>query len=392
MSEETMKATPSQMTDLVKGVLKDAGLEDLKDRLEEMHRKQTDLVDLADNRKQEQDPTEDVGLLLRCIAFAKGDIGAASKVAIERFGNERVSKALAAQEEDVGGFLIRDELAAGLIELLRPMSVVRSLNPTMVPMDTGTMRMSKLASGSSGGWIGENQNIPATQPAFGQIVLTAKKYASLVPMSNDLLRRAGSLADRTVRDDLLADIGTSTDLAFIRGDGASAQPKGLLNQGTAINANGTVNLANVTTDIGILLQTMGDNNVRMLRPGWIMEWRTWRYLITVRDGNGNFAFKPEMDGGTLFGMPFKVTSQIPRNLGGGSNETELYFCDFADVIIGETTSILVDVSDVAAYHDGSNVVASFSLDQTVIRAIIEVDLGVRHAESVLILDQVKWGV
>ena len=89
-------------------------------------------------------------------------------------------------------------------------------------------------------------------------------------------------------------------------------------------------------------------------------------------------------------MPFKVTSQIPRNLGGGT-ETEMYFCDFADVIIGETTSILVDVSDVAAYHDGSNVVASFSLDQTVIRAIIEVDLGVRHAESVLILDTLKWG-
>ena len=98
-----------------------------------------------------------------------------------------------------------------------------------------------------------------------------------------------------------------------------------------------------------------------------------------------------MDGGSLFSIPFKLTSQIPRTLGAGSDESEVYLVDFADVIIGETTSFLIEASDTAAYHDGSNVVASFSMDQTVIRAIIEVDLGVRNAEAVEVLtDVADW--
>jgi HK97 family phage major capsid protein len=389
MSE--VKVQKSQLSDLVKGVLKDAGLHDLQERVQEMQAKQTGWFEKQERPTPPREISEDVGLMVRCFARAGGDIAKASFLASKEYGSEIVAKALAAQEEDVGGFLIKDEFAAGLIDLLRADSVIRASNPVVVPMDTGTLRMSKLASGSSGGWIGENQNIPATQPSFGQITLVAKKYASLVPISNDLLRRAGAMADRTVRDDLVSDIATSTDLAFLRGDGNSAQPKGLRFHGTVIAANGTVNLANVTADIGIMLQTMGDNNVKLRRPGWIMEWRTWRYLITIRDGNGNFAFKNEMDNGTLFGIPFKLTSQLVRNLGGGT-ETELYLADFADVILGETTSVLLDVSTEAAYHDGANVVAAFSLDQTVIRAIVEVDLGVRHDESILILNEVTWGV
>jgi HK97 family phage major capsid protein len=333
------------------------------------------------------------GQLIRAFVAAKGRPEIAVKLAESWKADESVVKALAAGTESAGGFLVQDEFANSIIELLRPASVVRSLNPITVGMDSGTLRMPKLTTGSSGGWIGENQNAPATQPVFGQVVLTAKKYASLVPISNDLLRRNSVQADTVVRDDLVGDIGSSTDLAFIRGAGTGGAPQGLANQsgiGT-FAANGTVNLANVTEDLGTALQTLMDADVRMLRPGWIMEPRTWRYLITVRDGNGNLVFKPEMDGGSLFGYPFRWTSQIPRNLGGGT-ESELYLVDFADVVLGETTSILLDASAEAAYHDGSNVVAAFSLDQTVLRAIVEVDIGLRHAESVVLVTAVTWGV
>jgi HK97 family phage major capsid protein len=259
-------------------------------------------------------------------------------------------------------------------------------------MVSGTLSIPKHTAGSAGGWIGENQNVPATQPNFGQVRLTARKYAALVPVSNDLLRRASASVDTMVRDDLVADIATATDLAFIRGDGTNGQPKGLKNwAGTTLTANATVNLSNVTDDLGQMIQTLMDSDVRMLRLGWIMEPRTWRYLVTARDSNGNFAFKPEMDRGTLFAFPFRVTTQIPRNLGAG-NDTELYLSDFADVVIGEATQVLIDASGETAYHDGSQVVAAFSLDQTVVRAIVEVDLAVRHAESVVVLNGVTWGV
>jgi HK97 family phage major capsid protein len=201
-----------------------------------------------------------------------------------------------------------------------------------------------LTAGAAGGWIGENTNIPKTEQTFGSIRLVARKYGSLVPISNDLLRRGGAKVDALVRDDLSRDIRVKTDLAYIRGDGTAGQPMGLRSlQGQTFAANSTVSVANTTDDLGTCLQLLGDANVDFDNPGWIMEWRTWRYLITARDGNNNLVWADEMARGTLMGFPFRVTSQIPRNLGAGT-ETELYFANFTDVVIGDATSILLDVS------------------------------------------------
>jgi HK97 family phage major capsid protein len=333
--------------------------------------------------------------LLNALCLFKGDKDKAVDYFNKEYPSEKgyLEKALAAQSSTGGGFLIREDFDDGIIELLRPASVVRSLNPLMVGLDSGTLNIPKHTAGSAGGWIGENSNITKTQPSFGQVTLQAHKYASLVPVSNDLIRRSNYNTQTIVRDDLVADISTATDLAFIRSDGTAGQPRGLRYlAGNTLAANATVSLANTVTDLGKMIQYLLDDNVRMLRPGWMFSPRTWRYLYTVLDGNGNFVFKSELDKGTLFGFPYRMTTNIPSNLGTGSNESEVYLCDFADVVVGEATSILLDVSDSAAYHDGSNVVASFSLDQSVIRAIVEVDINTRHDVSVGVITGVKWGV
>jgi HK97 family phage major capsid protein len=133
-----------------------------------------------------------------------------------------------------------------------------------------------------------------------------------------------------------------------------------------------------------------NGNSRMIRPGWIFAPRTFVYLSTVRDTNGNFAFRQEMLGGSLWSYPFGFTTSVPQNLGGGANESEVYLADFADVVVGESPMIELASSDSAAYHDGSAVVAAFSRDQTVVRAVMEHDLVMRHAESVAMLTAVLW--
>jgi len=85
-----------------------------------------------------------------------------------------------------------------------------------------------------------------------------------------------------------------------------------------------------------------------------------------------------------------TTTSIPVNLGGG-DESEIYFVDFAEIMVGEVEGIIVDASDTAAYHDGSNVVAAFSQDQTVIRAIVQHDMAPRHNTSIAVLTAVDWG-
>lgn len=336
-----------------------------------------------------------VGGLIRAIAHGKGNVDAARAYAEKNFGKDSaIEKALAAGVAESGGFLVRDEVANEVIELLRAATVVREAGANILPMSTATYTLPKITGGSTATWVGENDNIGVTQPTYGQIRMTFKKLAAVVPVSNDLIRYGSPGADALVRNDLVQGMARTSDLAFIRGAGTEHSPRGLrafaLEAGNTNNVNATVNLANITADLGTALLRLLNGNIPMARPAWFMAPRTMVYLMTIRDTNGNFAYRPEMSNGTLWGYPFFATTQIPITLGSGGNESEIYLADMGDAIIGEGMSLMLDASADAAYYDGSAVQAAYSKDQTVVRAIMEVDFIMRHSESVTILQEVDW--
>ena len=192
------------------------------------------------------------------------------------------------------------------------------------------------------------------------------------------------------RDDLIASMAVTEDLYFLRGSGGGNAPKGIRYWANSANVAGSAGTtsANMETDFKNLIQALEGNNVRMLKPVWIMSPRTKNALWVARDANGNLVF-PEVRDGKLWSYPVFVTNQVPTNLGSGS-DSELYFADMSDVVIAENEQIMIDGSDTAAYHDGSNVVAAFSQDQTVIRAIARHDLVVRHDYSVAVRTGVAY--
>lgn len=330
------------------------------------------------------------------------------------------TKALAAGDATAGGFLVPTQFSTDIIELLRPSAVVRSLNPTVMPMPMGNLKVPKITSGSTANYVGENSNISKTQPSFGQITLSFKKLAAVIPISNDLVRYSSPQADAVVRDDAVRAIAQREDKAFIRDDGTAGTPKGIklwINPTNQIASNQTVNLTNVTTDLGKAIQALLDNNIALIpqqnaqstnvqpvdaRPGWIFSPRTYRYLVTVQTSTGLYAFRDEMvQRGTLWGYPYRVTSQVLQTMSGGglayggadtgSNQSEVYFGAFAHAVIGEALSMMVDASQEAAYYDGAQVQAAFSQDQTVIRIIEEHDFCLRQDVGFSILTNVIWG-
>ena len=347
------------------------------------------------------------GRVVRAMAAAKmNKLGTQGTVDIlKQWGDEDLAsalaatqqKALAAGDATAGGFLVPTEFSNEVIELLRARSVVRSLGARTVQMPTGTLKYPKIASGAAASYIGENVNVAKSEETFGQLTLTFKKLAVLTPISNDLLRYSSPSADSIVRDDLVSAMATKEDVSFVRGTGTDATPKGLLHWCVAdqkIAANGTVNLANITDDLGQLVVKLKQADIPMISPGWIMAPRTEQKLATIQNANGNFVFRDEIIRGTLWGYPTGVTTNIPITQdttgAGNDNESEIYLVDFAQVIIGESQSLLVESSQEAAYHDGSNVQAAFSLDQTVVRAIAEHDLGMRHDKAIAMLTGVTW--
>jgi HK97 family phage major capsid protein len=345
-----------------------------------------------------RDGSRGVGLaqMLRAVAASKGDPQRASEWARKAGCLESVVRALGATDGSAGGFLVPVQFSQDVIEFLRPMSAVRRLNPNVVSMPSGTTKIPKITTGASASYIGESVNIPMSQPVFGQVILSFKKLAALVPISNDLIRYSSPSVDSVVRDDVVRAMAQRENQAFLRDTGTENTPRGLRFAVASANVSamtGADNLADIVTNLGRLVLALENNNIPMTRPGWIFGPRTKFRLMTLLNAvSSAYMFRAEMLNGTLWGYPYATSTAVPQNLGAAANESEVYLADFADVVIGESQSLIVDSSTEASYWDGTAQQSAYSRDETVVRCILEEDLVMRRAESGAVLIGVTWGV
>ena len=150
------------------------------------------------------------------------------------------------------------------------------------------------------------------------------------------------------------------------------------------------NINRVLHDLQRAVIAIANGNVPMLRMGWIMAPRTRVYLQELRD-NGQRVF-PEIDNNQLRGYPIRESTQVPINLGSGGNESEIYFCDFSQIVVGEAMGMTITMAENVSYIDANGAMQSaFSRDETVIRAIVQHDINTRHPESIVVLNGVTWG-
>jgi HK97 family phage major capsid protein len=332
------------------------------------------------------------------LAATKGIPQLAAQFAERTWGGDEgaiLARALAVGSGAAGGFTVPEDFRNDLIELLRPASVVMSSGPRVIGMPNGNITIPRVATGANAEYVGENANAPKTGQTFGQITLTAKKLTALVPMSNDMLRYPTMSADSFVRDDLTQALAQRADLALLRSVGSQFAPKGLRQfaveggTGQFLTCSTTVNLVTVTAELARMELALMNANIPMVRPGWVMSPRSMVFLSNIRDANGNFAF-PEMANGRLRGKPFKTTTQIPDNIGGTSQGSEIYLVEFNEYIVGEGFNLEIKVSEGGTYHDGTALVSGLSQDQTIITALMAHDAAMRQPTAVVVLNDVRW--
>lgn len=153
-------------------------------------------------------------------------------------GNNDVVKALAAGGQSTGGALVPQQFVADLIELLRAATVVRRAGARTIDMATGNLTIPRLAGGATSAYQDELDDIGVSAETFDDVQFNAKKLTTLVPVSNDLIRRAAMAVDTIVRDDLIASASRREDLAFLLGAGTAKDPIGILNMGGAVVTGG----------------------------------------------------------------------------------------------------------------------------------------------------------
>jgi HK97 family phage major capsid protein len=334
-----------------------------------------------------QETAARLGRMVRALKSAKGDPYRAATVATN-WGDEKLAgefrKALAAGTGAAGGFAVPIEQSRDVIEMLRPASVVRRMEARTAPMGSDTLQVSKVGTGATASYIGENAKVPIQSPTFGQITLSRKKLAALVAISGSLVR--SSTADAIVGNDLVAAIAQAENFAFINGDGTEFTPKGLRRWAKPANvvaATAGETLDGVVSDLTRLIQLLEDASVPMLSPGFLLNPTVARFLRALRGTDTPLVFGTEMGRGVLFGIPYAVTTQVLAS--------EVMLVDFADVLVGEG-GLFLDASDKAAYLDGATLVAAYSADQVIVRAISVHDLALRRDASVAVLTGVTWAL
>ncbi|MBJ7580502.1 phage major capsid protein [Aeromonas veronii] len=341
----------------------------------------------------QQYPGAGFARLAMAVAAGKGDLQLAEQFAAKEIGDSQVAMAISTASGS-GGALIPENLHSEVIELLRPRTVVRKLGARVVPLPNGNLSMPRMSGGAQSSYVGEGIDARATASQFGDVKLSAKTMITLVPISNQLIGRTGFNVEQLVLSDCIAAMSVREDKAFLRDDGTNNTPTGFKAVATAAARfkewSGEVNLTTIDGYLdALILMLMGSDSL-MIKPGWALSPRTWMKLFGLRDGNGNKVY-PEMAGGLLKGYPIAHTNTIPVNLGTATNESEIYFADFNDVVIGEQDNMTVDFSTEAAYVDSNgDMVSAFSRNQSLIRLVGNHDVGFRHPEGLALGTKVTW--
>lgn len=310
-------------------------------------------------------------------------------------------KALGASVLTDGGSLIPETFSAEIIELLRTKTVIRALGYTQMDLSSGNLTIGRQASASSAAYIAEGAVISTSKPGTDQVKLSAKKLASIVVVSNDLIRQASISADEFVRNDLLKVMKIREDIAFLRGDGTQDTPKGIRNDVNANNVYAATavapkvpTLAEVRAELAKAKYFLAKNNVETTAAdlAWVFGPRVQYYLELLQDGNGNTAvFATELAQGRLWGIPFMASTQVPENLGGGTDESEIYLYRKDEFMIGDHMQMEVLVEPNGTYEEGGAAKSGFSRDETPIRVISAHDSKLRHNISAVVVTTVRWG-
>jgi HK97 family phage major capsid protein len=300
-----------------------------------------------------------------------------------------------------GSVLVPTDYSSEIIELLRDQTTIRGLATRHIGMPNGNITIPRHTGGTNAGYVGELVARDVTDINLDDIDLKAKKLMSVTSLSSEMLDDNAYGAEAFVRDDLVEGMAQKEDEQLIRGAKSATEPtsvKEIADDGSRTEAasdisalSGAALVQEIGDQLGVLELNLMEANVPCDDAIWLMAPRTWNFLKRLRDANGNKVY-PEMAQMELDGYPFRVSNKIPKNLGGGTNESELYFLSPRQFIFGDVMDVELLATNVGSYQDGGNLKSTFANDSIAIRALARSDFAVRHPEGVYYLSGVKWGV
>lgn len=364
--EITLDDLKAVMTDAASQAAKSAVAEALEAEKSAAQEKAKTLVDTKD-AKQVTDALKGIE---RETAFFKALV----------LGNhsEIESKALSEGTDANGGYLVPTEFEARVMEKRENVNDLRKYC-TVLPTVSGQGEMPAEGNGVTIERPGENTAATGSTPTFGQVTYNVHKAIAYTEMSRELLEDAG-VGVLEFLAKLFAKGFRKDEETMIIGGSGTGQPEGLRSAGLTGIAMGAAALA--YDDVVNLYYSLERD--RRMSGVFITSNKGMRLLSKIKDADEMpILFQPKTEDGVslMFGRPVIESTQVPENLGVGTDETEIWFVDLAGYMIAEKSGMVVETSNVAGN--------TFKNHQTAMKAVKRWDGKLAQDEAAVFLTGVK---
>ena len=238
---------------------------------------------------------------------------------------------------DTGGYLVATDLMSqSFVEMLRNRTTLMGLSTAMGGL-VGNIDIPTQAGGSSGYWLGEDDEATLSAMEFDQFSLSPKTVAGMTELTRRMLMQSSLDVEALARRDLATALAQAIDYAGFYGSGSSNQPLGIMNV-SGINSV-TFAAANPTYAETVQMETeIAADNADAGSMAYVANARMrghWKTTQKFASTDGSPVWET---GDTVNGYATQITNQIANG--------DVLFGNFADHLIGMWggLDVIVDTS------------------------------------------------
>jgi HK97 family phage major capsid protein len=235
-------------------------------------------------------------------------------------------KALSAGSDADGGYLVPDEVEAGVMRALREASPIRAISGVR-QVSANTYRKPFAITGAATGWVAEAGTRAQTDsPILAELAFPTMELYAMPAATQTLLEDAAVNIDEWVAEEVRLAFAEQENTAFVSGDGSN-KPKGFLSYTKVAEASwawGDIGYLTTGVSGGFPASDPADKLIDFVytlksayraNAHWVMSRATQAEIRKIKDGDGNYIWRPgeqSGQGATLMTFPIAETEDMPE--------------------------------------------------------------------------------
>lgn len=225
-------------------------------------------------------------------------------------------KGLVVGDATQGGYLVPTPMANEMLRNLVEFSPVREA-ARVGSMGSKEILLPRRTGRPTAAWVGETEDRPGTQPAYGQLRIVAHEMACYVDVSQTLLDDSSFSVEQEIAFDLAEEFGRLEGEAFVIGDSVN-KPHGFMADetvGHVVTGDAAAITADSLIDLVYAVPAFYRRNAVFMANG-----QTIAAVRKLKDGQGQYLWRAGIAEGqpdTLLGRPIVEAVDMP-DIGAGA--------------------------------------------------------------------------